>query len=182
MADPGIFALRYAHAFASVAQQAGLDSTQSQMQMEDFSRTLGGSAPLREVLTDPSIQNDQKLAVLDELARRMGMFREVRNFVAVIMDHGRLGELQQILTEYHKLAEQGLGIAEVEVTSARELNPDDRQQLEFEISKLAVSRVKVSYSLDPELLGGAVIRIGSTVYDGSVRAQLNGMRQALMQP
>ena len=182
MADAGVFALRYAHAFASVAQQAGLDPTQAQLQLSDFGQTLTGSPRLQEVLADPSIKSDQKLAVLDELARRMGMYREVRNFLAVIMDHSRLGELQQIVEEYHNLAEQGAGVAEVEVTSAHELNGDDRQQLEFEISKLAVSRVKVSYSLDPQLLGGAVVRIGSTIYDGSVRAQLDGMKQALMRP
>ena len=182
MADAGVFALRYAHAFASVAQQAGLDAAQSQMQLTEFGQTLDGSPALYEVLTDPSIKNDQKLAVLDELSFRMGMYREVRNFLAVIMDHGRLGELQQIQNEYHKLAEQGAGVAEVEVTSAQALNEDDRQQLEFEISKLAVSRVKVSYSLDPGLIGGAVVRIGSTVYDGSVRAQLDQMKQTLMRP
>lgn len=182
MANAGVFALRYAHAFASVARQSGLDPAQSQMQMADFAATLHGSHELQEVLTDPSIKNEQKLAVLDVLADRIGMLREVRNFIAVIMDHGRLGELQQILDEYRMLADEGSGVAEVEVTSAHALNDDDRQQLEFEISKLAVSRVKVSYTLDPQLLGGAVVRIGSTVYDGSVRAQLDQMKQALMRP
>ena len=182
MADSGIIALRYAHAFLSVAQQSGLDAGQAQSQLGDFARTLKASPELHEVLADPSVPSEQKLAVIDALAGRLHWYHEVRNFLAVIMDHGRLGELQLILNEYHKLAEQGIGVAEVEVTSAHELNGDDRQQLEFEVSKLAVSRVKVSYSLDPELLGGAVVRIGSTVYDGSVRAQLDQMKQALMRP
>lgn len=182
MADAGVFALRYAHAFASVAQQAGLDATQAQMQMADFAATLKESPALHEVLADPSVPAEQKLSVLDELANRMGTYREVRNFIAVIMDHGRLNQFQEIVDEYHQLAEQGAGVAEVEVTSARELGGDDRQHMEFEISKLAVSRVKVSYSLNPELIGGAVVRIGSTVYDGSVRAQLDQMKQALMKP
>ena len=182
MADAGIIALRYAHAFASVAQQSGLDAGQAQTQISDFISTLKASPQLHEVLADPSVPSAQKLAVIDALAGRMNLYHEVRNFLAVIMDHGRLGELQPILDEYHKLAEQGTGIAEVEVTSAHELSGDDRQQLEFEVSKLAVSRVKVSYSLDPDLLGGAVVRIGSTVYDGSVRAQLDQMKQALMRP
>lgn len=182
MASAGIFALRYATAFASVAKQAGLDPTQAQLQMADFAGMLNDSSELYDVFANPSIKSDQKLSVLDVLVQRMGMYREVRNFLAVIMDHGRLSELHQIVDEYHNLVEQGAGVSEVEVTSAQELNPEDRQQLEFEISKLAVSRVKVSYSLDPQLLGGAVVRIGSTVYDGSVRAQLHQMKQALMTP
>ena len=180
MANAGIFASRYAAAFSSVARQAGLDPIQTQLQMGDFAGTLNGSSELTDVFANPSIKTEQKLSVLDALAQRIGMFREVRNFLAVIMDHGRMGELHQIVAEYHKLVEQGAGVSEVEVTSAQELNPDDRQQLEFEISKLAVSRVKVSYSLDSQLLGGAVVKIGSTVYDGSVRTQLQQMKQALM--
>lgn len=182
MAGSGVFALRYAHAFQSVAQQSGLDRQRAQEQLADFAATLQESPQLREVLSDPSVPADQKLSVVDALAGRIGFFREVRNFIAVIMDHGRLGDLQFILAEYHKLAEQGAGVAEVDVTSARELDRDDRQQLEFEVSKLAVSRVRVRYSIDPALIGGAVVRIGSTVYDGSVRAQLDQMKHSLMRP
>lgn len=179
MANDGIFALRYAHAFASVRVSAGLDATQAQVQLADFAATLQGSAPLREILDDPSVAADQKLSVLDAIADRIGMYREVRNFIAVIVDHGRLGELPLILSEYHKLADQGAGLAEVEVTSARALNEDDRRELEFEISKLAVSRITVAYALNPALLGGAVVRIGSTIYDGSVRGQLERMKHTL---
>ena len=180
MAGQVVFAPRYAHAFAEVATRAGLDVQAAQAQMQAFADQLADSRELSEVLTDPSIPSEQKLAVIDAIAERLGLMREVRNFIAVIMDHQRLGELNEILSAYNEVAEAGKHIKEVEVTSARELNHDDRQQLEFEISKLAVSRVKISYTQDPALLGGAVVKIGSTVYDGSVRTQLDQLKQSLM--
>jgi F-type H+-transporting ATPase subunit delta len=132
------------------------------------------------VLENPSIPSPQKLSVIDALAQRLGMMREVRNLIAVIMDHQRLGELDEIIAAYDALADAGKGVKDVEVTSARELNKDDRQQLEFEISKMVVSRVRVSYKQDASLLGGAVVKIGSTVYDGSVRTQLEQLKQTLI--
>lgn len=180
MAADSVFALKYAHAFANVAASAGLDVSAAQQQMRDFAETLNGSAELREVLMDPSVPSDQKLDVVDALAERLGMMREVRNFIAIIMDHQRLGEFNEIVDEYHRVADTGLGIADVSITSARELNPDDRHQLEQQVARLAGSRIRVQYTLDAALLGGAVVTIGSTVYDGSVRGQLQQMKQTLM--
>ena len=180
MAGSTVFAPRYAHAFASVAASAGLEVQAAQNQMQAFANLLAESDELREVLMDPSVPSEQKLSVVDAIAERLGMMREVRNFIAVIMDHRRLGELSEIIAAYDAVADAGKGVKEVEVTSARALNEDDRQQLEFEISKLAVSRVRVSYRQDASLLGGAVVKIGSTVYDGSVRAQLDSLKQSLV--
>lgn len=180
MASDSVFAPKYAHAFANVAASAGLDVSVAQQQMRDFAETLKGSPELREVLMDPSVPSEQKLAVVDALAERLGMMREVRNFVAVIMDHRRLGEFNEIVTEYHRVSDAGLGVADVAITSARELNEDDRRALEQQVARLAGSRIRVQYSQDSALLGGAVVTIGSTVYDGSVRGQLQQMKQALI--
>lgn len=179
MAGSTVFAPRYAHAFASVAASAGLDVAAAQTQMKDFAATLDSSHELREILADPSVPNDQKLSVLDALAERMGMYREVRNFVAVIMDHGRLGEFKEIVAAYDRVADTNAGLADAEITSAYELNGDDRAELETQVAKLAGSRVRVAYKQDAALLGGAVVRIGSKVYDGSVRTQLEQLKQTL---
>lgn len=180
MAFTSVFAPKYAHAFADAASSAGLDVSAAQGQMRDFAATLNGSPELREVLTDPSIAPDQKLAVVDALAERMGMYREVRNLIAVVIDQQRLSDFNEIVAEYHRIADAGLGIADVAIASARELNEDDRHALEQQVARLAGSRIRVEYSQDAALLGGAVVTIGSTVYDGSVRGQLQRMKQALM--
>jgi F-type H+-transporting ATPase subunit delta len=180
MATAGVYANRYAHAFASVAASHGLDVAAAQQQMKDFAATLYGSQDLKEILENPSIPSDQKLAVVDALAERLGMMREVRNFIAVIMDHRRLNELNEIVAAYELVADEGQGVADVEVTSAFDLNDEDRRELEGQVAKLAGSKVRVAYKQDKALLGGAILKIGSTVYDGSVRGQLEQLKQTLV--
>jgi F-type H+-transporting ATPase subunit delta len=175
-----VISLRYAHAFASVAESSHLDTAAAQQQMKDFAGTLADSHELREVLMNPSISNDQKLRVLDAIAGRIGMFPQVRNFIAVIMDHRRLTELDEILAEYALVADADAGFADAEITSARALNDADRAELEAQVSKLAGGRVRATYHEDATLLGGAVVRIGSTVYDGSIRAQLTQLKHRLV--
>ena len=175
-----VFAPRYAQAFAQVAASNHLDVAVAQQQIRDFAGTLAGSSELREVLLNPSISGDQKLKVLDAIAGRIGMLPQVRNFIAVIMDHHRLGALDEILSEYDLVTDEGSGIAEAEITSAKPLNDEDRAELEAQVAKLAGGRVRASYRQDSTLLGGAVVRIGSTVYDGSVRAQLQQLKEKLI--
>ena len=175
-----VVSLRYAHAFASVATSSHLDTAAAQQQLNDFSGTLAGSRELREVLINPSIATEQKLKVLDAIAGRIGMFPQVRNFIAVIMDHHRLEELNEILTEYHAVADEQANMAEAEITSAHPLNDQDRVELEAQVAKLAGGRIRATYHQDATLLGGAVVRIGSTVYDGSIRAQLQQLKHKLV--
>ena len=180
MATAGVVSLRYANAFASVAASAGLDVVAAQKQMKDFAATLAGSRELREILENPSIPADQKLAVVDGISAKLGVMREVRNLIAVIMDHQRLSELAEIISAYDRVADAGLGLAEAEITSAFDLNEDDRKDLEAQVAKLAGGKVRVAYKQDKSLLGGAVVKIGSTVYDGSVRGSLEQLKRTLM--
>jgi len=171
---------RYARAFAEVAESARLDAGAAQQQMREFSQTLAASSVLREVLENPSIEMAGKLKVLDGIARLLAMFPQVRNFIAVITEHHRLAELDEILTEYKQVVDEHAGATEARITSARPLNAGDRAQLEAQIAKLAGARVRARYTEDATLLGGAVVEIGSTVYDGSVRAQLQQLKQRLV--
>jgi F-type H+-transporting ATPase subunit delta len=157
-----------------------MDGAAARKQLQEFSGTLDGSRELREFLMNPSVETAQKLKVLDAISGRIGMFAQVRNFLAVIMEHHRLGDLNEILAEYAELADEHSGAAEAHITSAHELNPDDRAQLEAQIATLAGARVRASYTQDAALLGGAIVQIGSTVYDGSVRAQLQQLKQRLV--
>jgi len=171
---------RYARAFAEVAEAAGLNADAAQQQMRDFAETLAGSHDLREFLMNPSVEMAQKLKVLDAVAARIGMFSQVRNFLAVILEHDRLDDLGEILTEYGEVADTHAGAAEATITSARPLNPEDRAQLEAQVAKLAGAKVRATYAEDATLLGGAVVQIGSTIYDGSLKSQLQQMKQRLV--
>lgn len=171
---------RYARAFAEVAESANLDSGVAQQQLQDFADTLADSGELREYLENPSIEMTKKLNVLDAIAGRLKMFPQVRNFLAVIMEHHRLVELNEILTEYGEVVDQHAGAVEARITTARPLNDKDRSNMEAQIAKLAGARVRASYTEDASLLGGAVVEIGSTIYDGSVRAQFQQLKQKLV--
>jgi len=175
-----VFAPRYAHAFASVVASAHLDVAAAQQQLNDFAGTLNGSRDLRELLMDPSFPHDQKLKVLDAISQKMGLYREVRNLIAVIIDHHRLGSLNEIVAEYALVADENNNTAEAEVISAHDLNDQDRAELEQQVAKLAGSKVRVTYRQDASLLGGAIVKLGSTVYDGSVKGQLEQMKQRLV--
>jgi F-type H+-transporting ATPase subunit delta len=172
--------LRYAHALEQVVLAAKLDGAAVLAQLKDIAGTFEGSSELREVLMDPSIAREQKLRVLDAISARIGIYPQVRNFVAVIIEHERLHEMNEIVSEFARIADDDAGIADAEITTARVLTDDDRSKLEEQVAKLAGSRVRAVYSEDDALLGGAIVKIGSTIYDGSIRGQLQQMKQKLV--
>lgn len=172
---------RYARAFASVVEAQKLDGKAAEAQLKDFIVALESSDELREVMEDPSIPQEQKVRLLDGIAAKLGMFPAVRNFVAVIIDHGRLQEIGTMLSAFASLEDASGGIAEAEIVSAHKLDEGSRSLLEQQVAKLAGGQtVHATYSEDASLLGGAVVRLGSTVYDGSVRAQLQQLKQRLI--
>ena len=173
--------LRYARALAAVISDQKLDVVAAQGQLNDFVDTLDASVELREVLEDPSIPEPQKLKVLDAIAEKAGMNKTVRNFIAVIAHHQRLPELRQMVEAYAMIADEASNVAEAEIVSAQPLEANSRQLLEANIRKLTGSdHVHVTYSEDKTLLGGAVVTVGSTVYDGSIRAQLQQLKARLV--
>jgi F-type H+-transporting ATPase subunit delta len=172
---------RYARAFAAVVDEQKLDIASTQAQLNDFAATLEGSSELREILENPSLPEEQKLKVLDAIAARLEMSKAARNFIVVIVAHQRLHELRDILSSYACVADEEMMIAETEITTAFPLADANRTLLEEQVRKLAGGRqVRASYKQDASLLGGAIVRIGSTVYDGSVRAQLEQLKQKMM--
>ncbi len=173
--------LRYARALEQVVLEQKLSRDDVKRQLEQFLATYGESAPLREVLGDPSISQEQKVRLLDAIAQRVGMSGTVRNFIAVVTAHERMGELGEIAEAYLQLADKDSGVVEAEVTSARPLDEDGRRALEASVAQMAgTAQVRATYRQDPSLLGGAVVKVGSTVYDGSVRGQLEQMRRRMM--
>lgn len=172
--------LRYARALAAVVAEEKLDAAKLQLALKDFVATLEGSAQLKEVLADPSIPEAQKLKVLDAIAERIGLEGAGRNFVAVVVTNQRLHELEAMIEAFGLLIEEASSVVEATVVSAHPLEVSSRQLLEQKIAQLTGQKhVRASYSEDATLLGGAVITIGSTVYDGSIRAQLAQMKERL---
>jgi F-type H+-transporting ATPase subunit delta len=169
----------YARAFADAVFEAHLNAQDVQKQLDSFLTAWWESDDLREVFLDPSFPADQKIAILDKLNERLGMGKQVRNFFAVLIQHDRLDILSEILVEYRREVNQRLDISEVHVTSARRLETDERQGLEQKIAAMTGTQVQATYHEDKSLLGGVVVRVGSTVYDGSVKGRLDRLKEQL---
>jgi F-type H+-transporting ATPase subunit delta len=173
------FAARYARALADVVTEAHLNATDIQNQLNDFGAAWHESAGLREIQLDPTFPVNEKIAVLDKLNARLGMGPQARNFVAVLIDHNRLDGFDEIMVAFRREMNQRLGISEVEVTSARKLDDAERRAVEAQVAGLTKSRIIANFHEDSSLIGGVLVRVGSTVYDGSVRGQLDRLEEQL---
>jgi F-type H+-transporting ATPase subunit delta len=175
-----VFAARYARAFADVVFSSQLKPADVDRQLRDFSSAWHESPQLREVLENPAFSEEQKIGVLDKLNTRLECAPPVRNFLAVLINHDRLPALDEILVEYRRVMDERLGISEVSVVSARKLDDGERRDLEVQVKRLAGGEVHATFQEDGSLLGGVIVRIGSTVYDGSVRGQLARLKEELV--
>jgi len=173
----------YARAFADVVMTKGnlLDPARMLQELHGIEALLQESDPLRRVLENPSIPGDRKRAVLDAITQRLGTTRQVRNFVAVLTDNRRLPLFSEILKQVEQELDDRQGFAEAQVSSARQLSDPEKQMLEVEIAKMTGKKVRARYAQDASLLGGAVVQVGSTIYDGSVKGQLDRIREQLVE-
>lgn len=173
-------ASRYARAFAEVVIDQRLDPDHASAELNAVAALLKSSPELRTVLANPSVAHKQKLGLLDAIVSRLHASKPLRNFMAVLIDHRRIPQAIEIAEKFREELNQRLGIAEAQVRSARELTPEEKRLLEQEMARITGKTVRASYSRDDELLGGAVVRIGSTIYDGSIRGQLRKIKENLV--
>jgi F-type H+-transporting ATPase subunit delta len=129
---------------------------------------------------NPAIPAAQKIAILDKLNAKLGLQKELRNLIAVLIRNDRIAHVSEVAAAYRRILQEQLGIRSAEITTARELSRDERDKLVAEVAKLAGARVDPTFKLDKSILGGTVVRIGSTVYDGSVRGRLERLRETLI--
>jgi F-type H+-transporting ATPase subunit delta len=169
----------YARAFADVVFDRRMDANKVLEELQAILALVSSSKELREVWEAPSIPADQKRNLLDAIVEREGVSREVRNFIAVVIDHRRIPFLNAIVKQFAQQLNHRLGFTEAEITSARELTQGERSSLEAQVEKLTGKKVRAQYAQDRSILGGAVVKIGSTIYDGSVSGQLERIREAI---
>lgn len=165
---------RYARALSDVVFGEGpaADPDAVLAEIKAFAGLLESSRALRDVLASPAVAFPAKRRVIEKLAAQMGASKTTRNFLLVICRHGRFNLLNSIAAAFQAVIDQRRGIAPAKVTLAVE--PDTGQRAQFEAAVSAITRKKsrLDYQVDPAILGGAVLRIGSSVYDGSVEGQL----------
>src|SRR5271167_4537862 len=170
---------RYARALVEVVLEQKLDAKAVREQLNSIAEAVRESVDLRRVWESPAVPAEQKRAVLDGIVGQMNAFKAVRNFMAVIIDHRRIPMLDDITRQFAVELDAQLGFVEAEVSSARPLAAEEKQELESRVERLTGKKVRAHYASDTGLLGGVVVRVGSTIYDGSVRGQLEKMKQEL---
>ena len=174
----GALASRYAAALADVAFEQKLGE-RVRKDLASFIDTFITSADLRNFIESPAVGPEMKHKVIEELAAKMDLAPAVRNFAFVIVNHRRTEMLREIQQAFETELNARLGIAEAEVVSARELSATEQERLAKALERRTGKKIEARFRHDESLIGGAVVRVGSTVYDGSVREQLTRLREQL---
>ena len=170
--------LQYANALADIALEQG-SAEPVLKQLSEFNNAYQESAELRNFLASPAVEREAKHGVIEKLAARLGASKIIRNFLFVMIDNQRTTLLPQMLESLQLVLQQRQGVAEASVTSATALSDAQKARLQQTFEKLTGKKIQAKYTQDPALLGGALVRIGDTIYDGSLRNRLNQMRARL---
>jgi F-type H+-transporting ATPase subunit delta len=172
-------ARRYAKAlFALAREEERIEEVEAELQ--SLCRLLDQSAPLREVLLTPLHPAKQRKSVLGSLTQLLELSPTVRRFYAFLIDRRRLVDLDAIRDEYAQLAAEASGRTKAEVVSASPLDGGQKQRLQRALSRRTGREVELEVEVDPELIGGAVAKVGDLLFDGSLRTQLTQLRANLM--
>ena len=177
---PTVVANRYARALADVIASTG-NYRQVLSELEDFGAAYRQSLELRQVCDTPAVGMAQKLSVLDAIAGKMGSSHVTLNFLRVVMSHYRMPLLEEIISAFRNVAYARLGIVRVKISSASDLSNEERQLLQARFNQLTQKQSELEFQLDGGLIGGLVAQIESTVYDGSIRGQLERIRERLVE-
>jgi F-type H+-transporting ATPase subunit delta len=168
----------YAEALADVAF-AQKEADQVRQELADFVALQRESAELRILLGSPAVSKDNKRSLVEALVARLGAGKTLRNFLFVVLDHRRMPLVPEIQLAFDAQLDRLRGITRAEVTSAASLSDEEKAELRKVLEQIAGGQVEADYQQDPELIAGAVVRIGSKIYDGSVRTQLERLRTTL---
>jgi F-type H+-transporting ATPase subunit delta len=170
--------LQYATVLADIVLEQGA-AEPAKNQLADFEAAYAESTELRNFLATPAITREAKHEVIEKLAARLGASKIIRNFLFVVVDNQRIHLLPEIVKLFDQVLRQRQGVAEAEVASPVELNDGQKTALVRILERLTGKRIQAKYSLEPALLGGAVVRIGDTIYNGSLSNQLSQLRARL---
>lgn len=171
----------YARALADgvFAPNSGLVPEKAVAQLNAVESFIGGSKDLQLVLLSPAVSKLRKKAVVAELADQLAVHRLIRNFLLVVVVHGRTHELRAMRRSFEAVVDERLGWAPAEITSAKELNKEQRTEVERALGAKLGKFIRATYHVDSRLIGGVRARVASKEYDASVRGKLESLRQRL---
>ena len=179
---PEAVSYRYARALADAVldPRSGMTAEKAKSELRSIDELVQSSHELQNALLSPAVTPPRKRAVIARFAAELALTKIVRNFLYVLIDRRRIGLLHDIREAFEAEIDERSGIVRAQVTSAAPLSDPERAQMQTTLSQLTGKQVRAEFSTDQDLIGGVVAKIGSTIYDGSVRGQLELLRTRLV--
>lgn len=171
-------ARRYAEAIADVAV-ASNEVERTDAELSAFNQMMKTSRELHDVFASPIISNDQKSRVLEAVIERTQPSRTTANLLRAMLKNYRLHLIDAVYEQYRREINERKGVAIAEVTTAAPLAATEQEMLSRRLQELTGKQVQLQFKTDPEIIGGVITRIGSVDYDGSIRTQLQAVKQRL---
>ncbi len=176
---PGVIAKRYATALLELGVEGGqLDQLVDEMARA--AQAYEASSELRAAFDDPLVAPATKKAILGEIADRLGLGQVAKNALALLLDRRRVRARPAIAARLRELADAKRGILRAEVMTALPLPEEYFEQLQRQLERISGRRVALDRKLDPALVAGVVVRVGDTVYDGSLVARVRAMKEQML--
>jgi len=172
-------ARRYAAALADVVTKTN-DTTGVQTELKQWETMITSNTDLLEVFNNPSIQQSNKEKVLESLLERSKPSKTTANFLRILLRNGRLTDISEINNKFASVLEERSGGVSAQITSARPLSEAQKSEIKTNLEKMTGKRISPNFTTDESVIGGVVTRIGSTVYDGSVKTQLENLKAQLV--
>lgn len=169
---------RYAKAFFEIAaNEKKLEEFYAEL--SSFSSMITQNKALKEFLDNPIIEQDNKKAVVEKLISKLKFSNLTVNFIKLLVDKKRIDALPDIETCYRQLMDEALKTVRINVKTAFPMSGKMQEFITSNMEKITGRKAEITVETVPDLLGGVVIGVGDTLYDGSVRTQLNNMRNLL---
>jgi F-type H+-transporting ATPase subunit delta len=177
----GALASHYAHALADAvfASNSGLRAEDAVHELRAAEELISGSELLQRALMSPAVTKNRKFAIITRLAGEMRVDRKIRNFLLVLVSHRRIKELTAIRRSFEQIVDERLGWIPADITSAKELTSQQREQIERALGSRLGKFIRAHYQVDPALIGGVRAQVASKEYDATIRSRLESMRQRL---
>jgi len=174
-----VAANRYARALIDALPPAKAE--EGHEQLVSLNKLLDAEVEARRLFENPTVPVERRKLLLKEIADNLGFSTQIRNFINLLIERNRLPLLNEIIRAYQKFLDERLGIVRASVTAAQPLDDGQRRELTAKLEKVTGKRIKMDVSVDSNLLGGVVARVGSTIYDGTLLQQLKSVRERLVE-
>ena len=171
-------AVRYARALFAAFPDPTVNEPIAQL-LRNIADTFESDRALRDRMLDPAIPRATRKKALTSLARHAELPQGVSNFLNTLVDNYRIASIPSIATVFEEMREEAMGIVPAEITTAAPLNEEQQQRARAAVQKLTGRKVRLTCTVEPAMIGGAVTRIGSTIYDGSLQTQLTRLRRRM---